>query len=82
MANKIKLSVYLVNGNVYEYEVASQDKAREHSAAIVATGYRSCDNDDPTKAGTLTHWPPHAILKVVATGVGISTSYPDKPRGT
>lgn len=50
------------NGNVFQYEVTSEAKAREHAAAIIATGYRSVAKDDPTK---LTWFPPHKINKVV-----------------
>lgn len=70
------IAVYLDNGVVYEYEVDSHDKVREHADAIVKTGYRH------TKAGEMTHYPPHRIMKVKCTGPGINTSYPDQVRGT
>lgn len=72
----IKIAVYLDDGRVFEYETASPDKAREHTHAIVLTGYRH------TVAGCLEHYPPHRISKVKATGDGIGTSYPDQVRGT
>lgn len=75
---KIIISVYLDDGRVYEYEVDNQASAREHLFAIVSTGYRSSQNN----GSTLTHYPPHRITKVKATGDGVTTSYPDTVRGT
>lgn len=69
---KHKISIYLDTGDVYEYETNSS--AREHVSAIISTGYRS------VVEGVLTHWPPHRIMKVKATGC--DTSYPDQLRGT
>lgn len=68
------ISVYLDNGVVFEYDVVSAESAREHVSAIVAAGYRS------VRDGRLTHYPPHRILKVCATGQ--TTLYPDRIRGT
>jgi hypothetical protein len=73
---KIVVAVYMDDGRVFEYDVVSHDKAREHAAAIVHGGYRH------TIDGELEHYPPHRILKVKATGVGVGTSYPDRVRGT
>jgi hypothetical protein len=70
-----KISVYLDDGRVFEYEVASPEKAREHSHAIALTGYRH------TVDGTLEHYPPHRISKIKCSG-GVDTSYPDRVRGT
>jgi hypothetical protein len=78
-APKITISVYLDDGRVYDYQVSTVASAREHMAAIVATGYRSVQADDPT---TLTHYPPHRIVKVKATGVQFQTMYFDSARGT
>lgn len=72
----IKISAYLDNGLVYSYFVTTPESAREHAAAIVATGYRHCVE------GELTHFPPHRIIKVKAKGSGISTTYPDEVSGT
>lgn len=72
-----KIRVYIDNGNVFEYIVATPEKAREHAAAIVASGYRSTNN----QAGETTYWPPHRISKVVCTG-GMKTQYPDTILGT
>jgi hypothetical protein len=72
-----KIAVYLDDGRVFEYDVANPEKAREHSHAIVLTGYRHTDNE----AGTMEHYPPHRIAKVKCSG-GVSTSYPDAVRGT
>lgn len=76
MTDPIKISAYLDNGIVYSYFVASAESAREHAAAIVATGYRHC------RDGELVHFPPHRITKVKATGEGIGTQYPDEVSGT
>jgi hypothetical protein len=72
-----KISVYLDDGRVFSYEVASPEKAREHSAAIVGGGYRHTTNE----TGELEHYPPHRILKVKCVG-GVTTSYPDQVTGT
>jgi hypothetical protein len=76
------ISVYLDDGRVYTYEVTSMASAREHSAAIVAGGYRSVQEDQPN---VLTHYPPHRIVKVKVTGkngASIPTSYYDRASGT
>lgn len=74
------ISVYVDNGNVYEYEVNSEAKAREHAASIVATGYRSVSSDSPT---ILTWFPPSRILKVVMTlPEPSSTKYFDRIKST
>lgn len=78
-APKITISVYIDDGRVYDYDVSTVASAREHMAAIVATGYRSVQEADPT---TLTHYPPHRITKVKATGVTFQTGYYDRVRGT
>lgn len=76
MASKVKISIYVDNGNVFQYEVATEAKAREHAAAIIATGYRSVQGDSPN---TLTWFPPHKINKVVvALPVKSSTKYFDE----
>jgi hypothetical protein len=75
-----KISVYIDTGNVLEYEVGNEAKAREHVAAIIATGYRSVDTDNPL---ILTWWPPHRLMKVVVTLDEASvTAYTDKTRAT
>ena len=74
------ISVYVDNGNVYEYEVNSEAKAREHAASIVATGYRSVSADAPN---ILTWFPPSRILKVVVTLPATSTTkYFDRIKST
>jgi hypothetical protein len=74
------ISVYVDNGNVYEYEVNSEAKAREHAAAIIATGYRSVSADNPT---LLTWFPPSRIVKVVANLPATSTTkYFDRIKST
>jgi len=74
---KSKVSTYLDDGRVFEYEADGPDKAREHSHAIVTGGYRHVDED----LGVMEHYPPHRILKVKVAG-GLTTSYPDRVRGT
>lgn len=71
------VSVYLDNGTVFEYSVAGPEKGREHSHAIVMTGYRHTNNEN----GTMEHYPPHRISKVKISG-GVTTIYPDLTRGT
>jgi hypothetical protein len=75
---KYTISVYLDDGIVFDYDVDSPMKAREHVAAIVKTGYRST----PESSNDLTWYPPHRILKVVARDAGESTKYRDRPRAT
>ena len=76
----MKISVYIDTGNVFEYEVASEATAREHADAIIKTGYRSVQTDDPT---TLTWWPPHRIAKVkVSLDAPSETAYTDSVRAT
>lgn len=66
-----KISVYIDTGNVFEYEVTDEAKAREHAAAIIATGYRSVTITDEK---TLTWYPPHRITKVVVHLETVSTT--------
>lgn len=73
---EVTIAVYIDDGRVFEYAVATPDKAREHTSAIIATGYRHC------VPGELEHYPPHRIAKVKVSGQGVSTGYPDKVRGT
>lgn len=76
---KIVIAVYLDDGLVFEYDVKTHESAREHSAAIVATGYRHSSPETPNE---LTHYPPHRVRKVKVTGSGITTKYYDRTRGT
>lgn len=69
-----KVQVYLDDGRVFEYEVESAEKVREHASAIIMGGYRHCDNK------TFEHYGPHRILKVKS--YDMETMYPDKVRGT
>jgi hypothetical protein len=72
---RVKVQTYLDDGRVFEYEVASGDKGREHASAIVAGGYRHNDGT------TFEHYPSHRILKVKLTPAP-DTMYPDTVRGT
>lgn len=74
MADKFSIQVYLDDGRVFEYDVESAEKVREHAFAIVTTGYRHNDGK------TFEHYPPHRILKVKSND--IPTDYPDRQRGT
>lgn len=72
--NNMKISVYLDDGRVFEYEVSSAEKVREHAHAIIQTGYRHNDGN------VFEHYPPHRILKVKSENV--PTMYTDTSRGT
>lgn len=69
-----KISVYLDDGRVFEYDVESSEKVREHAHAIIITGYRHNDGN------IFEHYPPHRISKVKSSN--IPTLYTDKTRGT
>jgi hypothetical protein len=73
-----RISVYLDDGRVFEYEVADAMKAREHVSAIIKTGYRH------TAEGTadLEWYPPHRVVKVKASGAGETSAYRDQTRAT
>lgn len=74
----ITISVYVDYGAVYEYEVSSVAKAREHADAIIKKGFRCTveGSDD------LVWIPPHRIDKIVAPGAGETTKYKTKERAT
>lgn len=72
---KFTVSTYLDDGRVFEYDVETEHRVREHAAAIVTSGYRHCEKD-----GTFEHFPPHRILKVKSTGM--TTNYPNKIHST
>jgi hypothetical protein len=69
-----KVTTYLTNGLVFDYEVASHASGREHADQIIKNGYRSVQD------GVMTAWPVHMIFKVKVTEAG--TMYPDTVRGT
>lgn len=73
--NEFTINVYMDDGLVYSYGVNTQESAREHSFAIVQTGYRHVSE------GYLVHFPPHRISKVKVVG-NIQTNYPDTVSGT
>lgn len=74
----IVLSIYMDDGNVWEYEVANLAKAREHASAIIKTGYRHTPEDSED----LEWFPPHRIVKIKIPGGGESTAYRDTHRAT
>ena len=71
----MKIEVYMDDGRVFFYDVATEEKVREHISAIIKTGYRHNDGK------IFEHYPPHRILKVKFNGK-IETKYIDKPTGT
>lgn len=71
---KFKIQVYLDDGRIFFYHVDSAEKVREHTSAIIATGYRHNDGE------VFEHYPPHRISKVKSKG--IPTNYPDQVEGT
>jgi len=73
-----KVSVYLDDGRVFEYEVSNQGRGREHASAIIKTGYRST----PKGSTDLEWYPPHRIFKVKVEGGGGVTRYRDTVRAT
>jgi predicted SnoaL-like aldol condensation-catalyzing enzyme len=75
VVNKFTIQVYLDDGRIFEYEVDSPDKAREHASAIINTGYRHNDGV------IFEHYPPHRINKIKCPQI-IPTKYPDRVSGT
>jgi hypothetical protein len=73
-----KISVYLDNGIVFEYEVSDPMKGREHAAAIIKSGYRHT----PAGSSDLEWFPPHRIEKIKVLGSGETTAYKDTARAT
>jgi hypothetical protein len=63
VADTIKITVYLKTGNAYGYDVRDAAKAREHAAAIWATGFRTKTSEDEH-----TWFGPHFIDKIVWEG--------------
>lgn len=72
------LSIYMDDGRVFEYEVDSSEKGREHASKIISGGYRH------TARGSvdLEWYPPHRIDKIKISGGGESTQYHDITRAT
>jgi hypothetical protein len=52
------LNVYMQDGRVFEYDVESGAKAREHAHRIITTGWRNVTN------GIMEYYPVHQVLKV------------------
>ena len=72
------ISVYLDNGVVYEYEVDTPERARDHVYQIITTGCRHTEKDSKD----LVWFPPHRLYKVVATNSAESSKYRDTVRAT
>jgi hypothetical protein len=72
-----KVSVYIDNGLVFEYDVIDESKGREHAHAIITTGYRHTDRN-----GDLEWFPPHRILKIKVENGAESSKYLDTTRAT
>lgn len=68
------IKIYLDDGRVFQYDVDSEEKVREHASAIINSGYRHNDGK------VFEHYPPHRILKVKSDN--ISTLYKDTVKGT
>lgn len=77
MDKKYKISVYMDDGRVFEYEVDSPLKGREHAFKIIQGGYRHT----PENTKDLEWYPPHKIEKVKIEGAGESM-YKDTTRAT
>lgn len=73
-----KVSIYLDDGRVFDYEVSDAMKGREHAAAVIKGGYRHTPKDSQD----LEWFPPHRIVKVKVVGGGESTGYKDVTRAT
>lgn len=71
----MKIEVYLDDGRVFSYEVDSANNVREHSSAIIKSGYIHNDSE-----GLFEHYPPHRILKVKCKNF-IPTKFPDNIDG-
>lgn len=76
-----KVHIYLDDGRVFSYAVDNEEKGREHSFAIVSTGYRHTPKPNENGETYLEHYPPHRILKVKITGI-VTTKYHDEVSGT
>ncbi len=72
------ISVYMDDGRVFEYEVASPEKGREHASKIIQTGYRHTPEGD----SDLEWYPPYRIDKVKVVNGGGSSRYHDSVRAT
>lgn len=55
----VKISVYMQDGRVFNYEVADGKKAREHAHRIITTGWRNANEQ-----GIMEYYPVHQVLKV------------------
>ncbi len=73
-----KISVYLDDGRVFNYEVSDAGKGREHASAIIKTGYRHT----PLDSHDLEWYPPHRLVKVCVAGGGESSRYHDTTTAT
>lgn len=73
-----KVSIYMDDGRVFEYEVADASKGREHAHAVIQTGYRHT----PKGSKDLEWYPPYRILKVKIADGAESTQYRDTVRAT
>ena len=72
------VSVFMDSGVVFEYDVSTPMKGREHAHSIITGGYRA--NVDGTN--DLEWFPPHRILKVRVSGGAVGSKYSDKKRAT
>lgn len=74
METKFVIAVYINDGRIFEYDVDSAEKVREHSYQICQDGYRHNDGN------VFEYYPVHRILKIKS--YNIPTNYPDRVKGT
>ena len=76
--NMTTVSIYMDDGRVFDYNVRSPFKGREHASKIVRYGYRHT----PKGSDDLEWYPPYRIDKVKVSGGAESTQYRDVVRAT
>jgi hypothetical protein len=70
MNKKIKVQVYMYSNRVFEYDVSSLGKAREHAKRIVIEGFIADEED-----GTV-YYPVHQVFKVKIVGMPLGKYRP------
>lgn len=68
----IRIVIYLLNGDVYKYDVKSFAIAENHAEDIVQHGYIASNN----KQGLVIYFPASRIAKVKLIGNGIKIAHP------
>ena len=75
------VQVYLIDGTIFEYDLKDPDAGRNHTHAIIMTGYRRWNK----RRSRYEHYSPNSIMKVVVTGTDAETfkgGYLDRVLGT